>query len=388
MAKPPYDDSNLKDILKRQIEIAEQSSVLRHQQLFSHDLLQQQTNLMKEWQSLATFRQLNSTNSQWIDQFNLLKQQNMLEKLDLAKTMQWIDQFNALKQQGYLATLFDFKWFDSFRLGIADFGRKIADVGSRAFDAFLTVSPYIVDSLNGFHTLTETWLNERIVATLKHYHWWYVPSMPRNLVMEVCDLADTGNGRSVHAHICNYYKENDYKALCDLVSKWYTVPYFAKRRKIIDSALHAHIRRDYVSSIPTLLPQIEGIAQDFLRDLGLYNKLVNWNVVVEVVGGVPSPPRVVLVESFADALNEIFFSGFSPSQESFAALINRNTILHGRNTRYGLPANSLRCFLMLETQFYYLNAILQKHTVSELQSQYKAVMQKRSQNSGKGRPSQ
>ncbi len=118
----------------------------------------------------------------------------------------------------------------------------------------------------------------------------------------------------------------------------------SKRIKIIEKALDAHNRRDYLVSIPLFFTQIEGILGDYLVHKGVlyskYSKLYD-NKGTEVQGIIP----------LINCSNSI--GSASPLEPVESALKNdklsnkRNAILHGRNYRYGNAKLSTRILLLL-----------------------------------------
>ncbi len=248
--------------------------------------------------------------------------------------------------------------------------KQMADLGEKVQRLNAAVEP-ILRRLGEEYV---AWFTRSMDTTLRRYRWWYLPVMPRPLVMEISQMAAQGKGRSVNARICEYYRSNNCRALKDLVSGWHDVSYFASRRTIFNASLRAHMRREYQLSIPALLPHLEGIAQEFLLDLGLTNK-VDWNVFSQLLGTPKSKAEAVLVESFGDALLATFFSSFHPYQQYSGTQVNRHAILHGRFVKYSSEANSLRSFLMIATLHYFLQRLLSQHSISQLKTMYDQASQ-------------
>ncbi len=228
----------------------------------------------------------------------------------------------------------------------------------------------------------EAWLTSSMDSTLRRYHWWYLPVMPRVLVAEIAEMAEQGGGRSVTARICQYYRANRCRALRELIASWDDVPYFARRKAIFRACLRAHSRREYALSIPALLPHIEGVALEFFLDLGIVKMNMDWPQFIETLGPPQSKSQSVMTDSFADALLGTFYSFYRPSQEYNGTLPNRHAIAHGRLLKYSSEANSLRSFLVLGTLHYFLHELLCKQSLDDI----KAVLVQATQQSSAPRP--
>lgn len=252
---------------------------------------------------------------------------------------------------------------NKFTKQLAEINKDVRDFSQKMIAAF---QPIIEE--------TEAWYTREMAETLARYRWWYVPTMSRELIKNVDDLVRQGKGRSINAYICRHYRENRCKPLRDMVDGWYDLSYFQKRRPIFEAALSAHRQGKYILSVPTLVPHIEGIAQEFLLDLGL-KKAVNWTVLAKVLGTSQTKARIIVADSFGDALLEVFFAHFERTDQYSSKLINRHAILHGRHMTYASQANSLRSFLALESLHYFLNVVLSQLSPAQLKAEYDREMQ-------------
>lgn len=222
--------------------------------------------------------------------------------------------------------------------------------------------------------LVEAWFTSSMDATLRRYHWWYLPVMPRSLVTEVAQMAERGEGRRVSARICEYYRANRHKALRQLVRSWDDVPYFAARKKIFEACVRAHTRKEYVLSVPALLPHIEGIALEFLQDLGLVKKGTmntgKWEQLLATLRPPESKAQGIMTDNLGDALLETFYSRYYPGEEYTGTVLNRHAILHGCFLNYSKEAHSLRSFLVLGTLHYFLRELLAKRSLEQIKSDH------------------
>jgi len=299
------------------------------------------------------------------------------------------DQLKQLQiSQANLTPLFDVQsTFDRIRVKVSDFTEKIKSGLGWALEGFAAISPSLLDMLRLFEEEREVWLNQQMVDTLTYYGWWYVPSMSQELIQEIFDMADAGQGSSVNARICRHYRESDFRVLAEVVNTWDDMPYFHKRHRIFRAALRGYKDREYLLVVPALLPQIEGIVRDFLSDLGITEWHVHWQAVVQIMTLSQPRPKTILVNSFCDLLTQIVFGKFSPQQTYNGTLLKRHPVMHGRTVSYGTQKTALRAFLALDTLHHYLQALLHEHSISDLTAMYQtAVLDAKAVKKPKPRP--
>ncbi len=253
---------------------------------------------------------------------------------------------------------------------LTNLGRGVLAGMERIREGFVAIAPVLMEALRVASEAGETWLTQSYADALHHYHWWYVPSMPRSLVMEVHRRYTVKRGQGVHALICKHYRADDHAPLKALVEDWYNLPYFRTRKHIFDAALRAHMRGEYELSIPALLPHIEGIGSDFLAELAAREDKVYWDLLLDLLKDGVSSRDLALVESLENARSNVFFAKFTASQEYKGRVVNRHAVLHGILVDYATEANSLRSFLMLESQHHFLRVLLSRHPIPTLRAMY------------------
>lgn len=205
----------------------------------------------------------------------------------------------------------------------------------------------------------------QVIQAFQECGLWLAPSMI-NLFDEITKLYYEGKKQNIPNVIIRYYKKDNWDILTKTVKKWESNVFFHPRMKIIHDALEAHIRGKFTLSVPSLLPQIEGITLDIIKKYDLRNKdksLVNESKRKKAKG-----LNMALSEELLDtfSVNEWFAVDsflfyventlyFSPSgkREKIEELkgektLKRNPILHGIQLNYATPINSLRCFLALD----------------------------------------
>jgi len=191
--------------------------------------------------------------------------------------------------------------------------------------------------------------------TLTRYRWWPVPGLPFEFYQGVVTLIEQGQTRRVNRYICDWFRWNRYRRLGRMVRRWDQNKYFRRRRAIYGQALKAHRRGWYNLSVPALIPLVEGIARDYLHEehgvtvrkgLKAIKEALNRNVPEDVFLEELQQAliRFLTSSTFADT-NDVLPSGYE---------LNRHGVAHGRYARYGTEANSLRCFLLLETLYQYI----------------------------------
>jgi hypothetical protein len=125
--------------------------------------------------------------------------------------------------------------------------------------------------------------------------------------------------------------------------------------RIFNAALKAHCEGSYMLSVPALLPQIEGILNEFVKvnklgaKLGKIEKVYN-----AVIGDLDEYPLTTW--AIANTLlyqlqtNTYTFTDFEIEFRKPAKYrkTNRHTILHGISTNYDKLTHSLRAFVLLD----------------------------------------
>jgi len=192
---------------------------------------------------------------------------------------------------------------------------------------------------------------------LRRYHWWPVPGLPPEFYLGILDLVEQGQTRRVNRYICDWFRWNRYRRLGRMVRRWDDNEYFRRRRHIYNQALMAHRRGWYNLTVPALMPLVEGGARDYLQEEhGITER--SGRVAIEEALNRNIPPSVFREElqqalirfltssTFADTdCGDVLPSGYE---------LNRHGVAHSRHLRYGTEANSLRCFLLLETLYQFI----------------------------------
>jgi hypothetical protein len=196
--------------------------------------------------------------------------------------------------------------------------------------------------------------------------FWFTPSMPFELLLKVENLAKNEGAlpEEIEKTIIEYYEDGNWTALTEMVDSWYENEHFANRKHIINDALDAHKAGRYTLSIPTLIPQIEGLLSSIFKqpaggptemfknalekeytDL-LYEAskeiLLSLATSPVLYGGIAE--EYFIPERYPDWLNQ---RGYKEEQ-----VFNRAAISHGIQINYSTKSNSVRVFLLLDIVYW------------------------------------
>lgn len=200
---------------------------------------------------------------------------------------------------------------------------------------------------------------KEIAEAFKDGHLLLAPSMPVPLVRHIKSLCKSSEFRKASRIIGGYYRKNGYSALDSVIEGWSQNRYFQPRMIIILDAFEAHKQRKYTLSIPTLLPQIEGIASDISK-MGVATasksrrvRLGKTKLVVrQLVEESHQPFGHAILDTLLAFIEEPLYK--SRDFETEYGIVRKHTglsrhgILHGLQIRYANYTNSLRLFLVLD----------------------------------------
>lgn len=207
-------------------------------------------------------------------------------------------------------------------------------------------------------------IDSTIVAPiLAKSNLWITPSMPYDLILKVKELANSNDIKveSVERIFLEYFEENDWVMLHEMIKSWETSHPFAQRRHIIYDAFDAHKSGKYTLSIPTLLTQVEGVLSSITgKKGGKPYKLFEETIRQQYPDILNNVTKDILLE-FATSLflykgieSEHFTTDKLPLWLESKGIreidfMNRHAILHGIHINYASKINSLRVFLLLDS---------------------------------------
>jgi len=129
--------------------------------------------------------------------------------------------------------------------------------------------------------------------------------------------------------------------LQEMVNTWCEKKFIEPRIKILKEVVTAHIEGRFELSIPSILPQIEGIVADINKHAGRMNFTKSKEYVESMLARNSRFDRIGK-EFFLSILHDKF------EWQDSIPFLSRNAILHGADTNYASEANSLRLILMFD----------------------------------------
>ena len=222
--------------------------------------------------------------------------------------------------------------------------------------AAATISVQQTSSLGVFDNLKQLiQAHQDAVEAFKAAGWPIAPSMPSELIERVVSMHKRGKTRYISRTIMSHYQRDNQRCLIETVESWRSHPLFALRMRILDDILQAHCRRQYTLSVPALVPQIEGILNDYVFGNGLVAKLGKIQQVYEAaIGDVDKyeMSRWVIASTLLYQLqtNTYVFTDFEIELQRSVNTrrVSRHTVSHGVALKYDRPIHSLRNFLLLD----------------------------------------
>ncbi len=249
-------------------------------------------------------------------------------------------------------------WSDVYSKQIASMTESLSLIGKRitADFAAMNLSALNLSSLGIFDKLAKLLEYHKDSAeAFKSAGWIIAPSMKRELIEKVVLFHQQNKTRYVSQVILGYYHKNNFEKLKKAVETWETNPLFSSRMHIFKAALEAHCNGNYTLSVPALLPQVEGILNEYVKVNNLTAKLGKIEKVYNaVIGDLDEYP----LSSWAIAntllyqlqTNTFTFTDFEVEfkKSSKSRRTTRHTVLHGIATNYDKPTHSLKAFVLLD----------------------------------------
>ena len=136
----------------------------------------------------------------------------------------------------------------------------------------------------------------------------------------------------------------DHNFLAAMLQKWESAQWLRGRLPILREVMQAHNEGKYWSSVPTLLPQIEGIIAEGYRHNGHMS-------VAELKSYYDKTLQKTGRYSFDQGIKKFLLEYVLVHFEHGKPLespLSRHAILHGADTDYGTEANSLKCLLLFD----------------------------------------
>jgi hypothetical protein len=134
------------------------------------------------------------------------------------------------------------------------------------------------------------------------------------------------------------------------LASWGSDPLLSRRLRFLRAGVEAHLRHDYACSVPTLLPQVEGLVVDLYQgvpelEVARIEVLVDTLLVADDEGedsALSRVDRLVREYYLQQVLRSIGRRDLVPDS------LNRHCVLHGRDLAYDTKANSLRALILFD----------------------------------------
>lgn len=249
-------------------------------------------------------------------------------------------------------------WSDVYTEQIQSLTESLSFVGKRiaADFAAMNLSALDLSSLGIFDRLAELLeYHKGSAEAFKAAGWTIAPSMSRELREKVVFLHQQNKTRHISQVILGYYHKNGFEKLKGAVATWETNPHFSSRMHIFKAALKAHCEGTYTLSVPALLPQIEGILNEYVKTNNLEAKLGKiekvYNAAIGDLDEYPLPSWAIANTLLYQLQTNTFT--FTDFEIEFRKSANnrkttRHTVLHGIATNYDKPIHSLKAFVLLD----------------------------------------
>ena len=149
----------------------------------------------------------------------------------------------------------------------------------------------------------------------------------------------------VEEKILYYYTED---AIRWSFRGWDRKHLLARRLHVLQAGIDAHVRGDYLLSVPVLLAQAEGIVADGFNHKGRMSGKTFERYRADLFESEEDGP---VPEAVSDAVIQfcvgVVYVAFEHGTQT-ASTLSRHAILHGADVAYGTPANSLKVLLFID----------------------------------------
>jgi hypothetical protein len=185
--------------------------------------------------------------------------------------------------------------------------------------------------------------------------WPIGPSMPSELIEHIVTMHRQGKTQYISRTIMGHYQRSGHENLRTTVASWKADHLLAPRMHILTDALEAHCQGLYTLSVPAVIPQIEGVLNDYVLTNNLDAKLGKVKQVYEaVIGDVEQYPLSHWVIA-GTLLYQLETSTYDPTdfrtelrKSINTRRVTRHTVAHGVALKYDKPIHSLRAFVLLD----------------------------------------
>jgi hypothetical protein len=162
---------------------------------------------------------------------------------------------------------------------------------------------------------------------------WHLPAVLLDRIVEAFESGNFSVEEVTQLFIDLYGQER----MKELLEKWKQSEHIGRRAPILNEGIQDHLDGRFFSSVCIFSTQIEG-------------------VIGEAIGRQPNPKNdadIIFRDTTLSRVARAFYikvanESFSWSRSSPIPELSRNAILHGRDTEFGTPSNSLRVILLFD----------------------------------------
>jgi len=178
---------------------------------------------------------------------------------------------------------------------------------------------------------------ERMERMLLLLGWPPPGHLPVLLIDEITEEFHAGNltPSDVEDLFVHFYNAD---LLRELTVEWKRNGHFPHRIHILEAAVGAHVEGKYALSVPTMLPQLEGVIADLFGHIGWMNNAAFQQYLATAFNTGSHFDRVSAAFILNVILERFFWGAKIPR-------LSRHAILHGADTQYATAANSLQVIL-------------------------------------------
>lgn len=235
-------------------------------------------------------------------------------------------------------------------------------------DGWQTQLSSIVENFARISGINFASFNDRLNTILSRHMLYLTPRLLDDTefidsFLEILDK-DKYKENEIYRLFWGYFSKNNYANLSIMIRSWSDNVYFTKRMKIFNTSLRflrlSSELRGVNSSlliIPTLLPQIENVKEEFCREYIYEIKSGGKTKWKNSCGGEFDKKESAEYDHLSQLLEDdcgvklfesLFESSIYEKEPLSSVTFNRNKILHGQQLNYGRKENLIRCFLLLD----------------------------------------
>jgi Metal binding domain of Ada len=186
--------------------------------------------------------------------------------------------------------------------------------------------------------------NRRYARAMLVLGWPPVLDIYTTQVSEILERFDSDAPEALAQEVSQFLVEFfSPELLRQKVAKWKELHWVQKRIGIVEKAVEAHIRGDFELSVPTMLAQIEGVVASGFAYVG-FMRVADLKKLHDKLLGQSGRATDAGFKQYIDAVLLVPFE----HGHALGSQLSRHAILHGADTEYGTPQNSLRTILLFD----------------------------------------